>query len=210
VIGEAGIGKSRLAAELGEEVHRTGGRVLVGHCHESEQVLPFAPWIDALRGGGLVDDEELLRALGAVWRAELSRLLPDIAEAPPGPATADAGQLFEAVARLLEHVASARPILLILEDLHWSDEMSLRLLAFLGRRLARSRMLGVMTVREEDLPRSAVLRHTLGELDLEGLVRCALGPLGREDTQVLARTLVPSSEAAGLDEQPAGERGNPS
>jgi tetratricopeptide (TPR) repeat protein len=201
VIGEAGIGKSRLAAELGEEVHRTGGRVLVGHCHESERVLPFAPWIDALRGSGLVDDEELLGALGPVWRAELSRLLPEIAAAPPGPATADAAQLFEAVAQLLERVASARPVLLVLEDLHWSDEMSLRLLAFLGRRLARSRVLGAVTVREEDLPRSAVLRHTLDELDREGLVRCALGPLGREDAQVLARTLVPSSEAARLDEQ---------
>ena len=201
VIGEAGVGKSRLAAEVGEEVHRAGGRVLMGHCHESEQVLPFAPWIDALRGGGVADDEELLRALGAVWRVELSRLLPEIAEAPLVPASADAGQLFEAVARLLEHITSARPVLLVLEDLHWSDEMSLRLLAFLGRRLARSRMLGVMTVREEDLPRSAVLRHTLGELDQEGLVRCALGPLGRADTQILARTLVSSSEAEGLEER---------
>ena len=201
VIGEAGIGKSRLAAELGVEAQRAGGRVLVGHCHESEQVLPFAPWIDALREGGLVDEKEILDALGPAWRAELSRLLPEIAEAPLAPATADAAQLFEAVAQLLERVAVGRPVLLVLEDLHWSDEMSLRLLAFIGRRLAQSRMLLVLTVREEDLPHSAVLRHALDELDREGLVRSALGPLGREDTRVLAGTLVPSSEVARLDEQ---------
>lgn len=55
--------------------------------------------------------------------------------------------------------------------------------------------------RSLDLPQAATLRHTLDELDQEGLARCALGPLGREDTQVLARSLVPSSEAAPLDEQ---------
>ena len=189
VLGEAGIGKSRLDAELAAEARRKGGRALIGRCHESEQVLPFGPWIDALRAGRVTDDPDLLVKVGAVWRAELARLLPEIADTPAAPPTSDAAQLFEAIAQLVERMARVQPVLLVLEDLHWADEMSLRLLAFIVRRLGRSRMLAVVTAREEDLARSAWLRHTLDELDLgDHLVRVPLAALSREESLTLARS----------------------
>jgi DNA-binding SARP family transcriptional activator len=197
LIGEAGIGKSRLTTELAVGAGRKGARIIVGRCYESEQVLPFGPWIDALRAGRLAQDAEMLGKLGPTWRAELSRLLPEIGETPPAATASDPAQLFEAMAQLLERMAPAQPVLLILEDLHWADEMSLRLLAFVGRRLQRWRMLAVVTAREEDLSDATVLRHTLDELSHGNqLVWLAVAPLSREDTVVLARTLWPLREAA--------------
>src|SRR5262249_11555466 len=162
------------------EAERTGGRIVTGRCHESERVLSFGPWIAAFRGSGLADEPQLLRALRPLPRAELARLPPQGADAPPGPSPPPPLQLFAALAQVLERLALDRPLLLILEDLQWADEMTLRLLAFVGRRLPRSRILGLVTARAEDLPDAGLLRRTLDEL-AEGahLIRCSLGPLAR-------------------------------
>src|SRR5262245_30169742 len=201
VLGEAGIGKSRLLAELVGEVSGKGARLLLGRCYETEQVLPFGPWINALRAGRVAADAETLERLGPVWRAELARLLPEIAPVTsPGPATPDPAQLFEGVAQLLERVASAHPVVLLFEDLHWADEMSLRLLAFAARRLHRCRLLIVGTVRDEDLAEAVLLRHTLDEIERDRrLARVSLAALSRADTAALARMLVSPSAAARLE-----------
>jgi predicted ATPase len=137
-----------------------------------------------------------------VWRAELARLLPEIAPGTsPGAATADPAQLFEAVAQLLERVALAQPAVLVFEDLHWADEMSLRLLAFAGRRLQRCRLLAVATVRDENLLEATLLRHTLDELGRGHLTRLSLGSLSREDTAALARMLMQLPAASRVEEQ---------
>jgi DNA-binding SARP family transcriptional activator/tetratricopeptide (TPR) repeat protein len=188
VMGEAGIGKTRLMAELVANGARLGRRVLVGRAYESEQVLPFGPWVDALRAGRVVED---LMRLPPAWRAELSRLIPELGgpPAPPGSGAADYLQLFESVAQAIGHLVSRQPLLLVLEDLHWADEMSLRLLAFLGRRLGGWPVVIAVTVREEELPDAPVLRHALEELEREGhLTRLALGPLSHPDTLTLVRS----------------------
>ena len=201
VSGEAGIGKSRLVAELVGEANGKGVRLLLGRCYETEQVLPFGPWINALRAGRVAADAETLERLGPVWRAELARLLPETAPGTsPGAATPDHAQLFEGVAQLLERAASAHPVLLVFEDLHWADEMSLRLLAFAARRLHRCRLLIVGTVRDEDLADAVLLRHTLDEIERDRhLARVSLAVLSREDTAALARMLVSPSAAARLE-----------
>ena len=141
VVGEAGIGKSRLVAELAAEATRRDGRILLAGCHETEQSLPFRPWVDALRDGHALADPDLLAGLGAVWQAELTRLFPELGgPAPPIPTTAaDHVRLFEAVAELTGRLAAQRPLLVALEDLHWADEMALRLLAFLAGACAAGR-----------------------------------------------------------------------
>ncbi len=212
VVGEAGIGKTRLVAELVAEASRKGARILLGRCYETEQVLPFGPWINVLRASRLAADGEMLDGIGPVWRAELARLLPEIAPgAPPGPPTSDAAQLFEAVAQLLERVTLAQPAVLVFEDLHWADEMSLRLLAFAARRLQRWRLLAVATVRDENLLDASLLRKTLDELSRAGdLSRLPLGSLSREDTVTLARALVQFPAASRLEERIwTASRGNP-
>jgi predicted ATPase len=151
VMDEAGIRKSRLVAELVAEASRKGARTLLGRCYETEQILPFGPWINMLRTSRLAVDGETL--VGPVWRAELARLLPEIAPCTLlGPPTSDPAQLFEAVVQLLERVAIAQPAALVFEDLHWAVEMSLRLLAFAGRRLQQCRLLCVATIRDEESP----------------------------------------------------------
>jgi len=211
VMGEAGIGKSRLVAELVAEANRKGARILLGRCFETEQVLPFGPWINVLRASRLAADGETLDRLGPVWRAELARLLPEIAPGTsPGAATADPAQLFEAVAQLLERVALAQPAVLVFEDLHWADEMSLRLLAFAGRRLQRWRLLVVATVRDENLLEATLLRHTLDELSRDHLSRLSLDGLSREDTAALARMLMQLPAGSRLEEQIwTASRGSP-
>src|SRR5215813_12526686 len=112
-----------------------GCRVLIGRCHESDSILPFGPWVDALRTGQVGVDGEVLAALHPTRHAELTRLLPEAAVAGLPPAGDGALPLFESVAELIAQVAARQPLVLLLEDMHWADEMSLRLLAFVGRRI---------------------------------------------------------------------------
>jgi DNA-binding SARP family transcriptional activator len=220
ILGEAGIGKTRLTEELAERAVHEGMRVLAGRCYESQQLLPFAPWVELFRAAGVPADREMLEALGAPWRAELARILPEVAaeQDEAGSETAAAaqhGRLFEAIARLVAALGARKPRLLVLEDLHWADEMSLRLLAFLGRRVKEWPVMLVATARDEDLPGASRLQHVLQELVQGGqLARLNLAPLSRGDTaalvRALARTGTDEHAAARLAEQVwQASEGNP-
>src|SRR6185503_3614725 len=199
ILGEAGMGKSRLIEELIAHAKRRDARVLLGRAYESDQILLFGPVVDALRTGRVGQDPEVLDQLGPAWRAELARLLPEIAApgAPPLPARVDYRRLFEMIAQVIAHVAARDTLLFVLEDLHWADELTLRLLAFLARRVPTERVLLVVTAREEELPDAALLRHTLEDLGRAGvLASLGLGPLSRRDTVALVARLTPPGAAA--------------
>ena len=191
ITGEAGIGKSRLLVDLIGEAARGGERILLGRCHESEQILPFGPWVDALRSGGMVHDDAALGRLEPVWRAELARLFPELAgDGLPGPSD-DVRRLFESATRLLEAAAAAAPLVVLLEDVHWADEMSLRMLAFAARHLVARPVLVAVTARAEELADAPSLRRVLDELEEERrLGRLALSPLDQSDTLALVRALL--------------------
>ncbi|MBI4588721.1 MAG: AAA family ATPase [Candidatus Rokubacteria bacterium] len=190
VLGEAGIGKSRLVAEVAALALDRDARVLFGRCYESARILPFSSWIDAIRAGLAIAGTDALDTLGHVWRAELVRLLPELGE-PRGadaPASEDRLRLFEALAQLVTRFASAGPLLLVLEDLHWADEMSLRFLSFLAHRVGGGPILVVATAREEEV--ADTLSRTLAELRREpAALELTLGPLSREATAKLVRAL---------------------
>src|SRR6266540_4365442 len=78
VIGEAGVGKTRLVAEAAAEASARHGRVLVGRCHEAEQILPLGPWVDALRAANLSPSDDAVNRLAPLHRAALRRLLPEL------------------------------------------------------------------------------------------------------------------------------------
>jgi DNA-binding SARP family transcriptional activator len=199
ILGEAGVGKSRLALELAGEAWRSGWTILVGHAYASTQSLPFAPWVDALRTGGVPGDRALLKSLGQSWRRELARLFPELAE-PAVATTADPGsavRLFEAIAQLMAHLAARQPLLLVLEDLHWADASSVQLLAFAARRAPQSAVLLLATAREEDLAEAAGLSGVLQETaEANCLTRLPLRALSREEMAGLVHALVrtPSHE----------------
>src|SRR5262245_4952105 len=213
--GEAGIGKSRLLAELASAGWRSGFRVLLGRCHESEQILPFGPWAGALRAGGVVREDGAVRELPPVWCAELARLFPELAQANLPAPSDDARRLFESLTRLLEAAAAEAPLVLLLEDVHWADDMSLRLLAFVGRRIAAQPVLVAVTARTEELAGVPALRGTLHELeDDKRLTRLPLAPLARAETLALMHALIGQgrevSDVAQLGDQVwAVSQGNP-
>ena len=213
VLGEAGIGKSRLVGELATEAARRGTRVLVGRSYESEQILPFGAWVDALRAGRVGEDATLLERLGGSQRAELARLLPEAGQ-PPAGAVADIRPVFESIAQVIGLLAEREPIVLILEDVHWADEMSARLMAFVGRRLAGKRVLLLATAREEELADVPAARQALEDLARDArLTRLTLGPLSHADTLALVRTLSRSGDEAAVarlgEHAWAASEGNP-
>src|SRR5262244_749838 len=129
VLGEAGIGKSRLVSQITVEAVKRGALALVSHAYQTEQTLAYGLWIDALRRGGVLDRDDVFNGVAVAWRIELARLFPELAQhdAPPGSSPEDSTRLLEAVAHLLEGLAKAQPpLLLVLEDVHWADEASLR------------------------------------------------------------------------------------
>ena len=190
VLGEAGVGKTRLAEELASRATGAGFRVLGGRAYEMERGLPFGPWVEVLRAGLAVAERGELAELPSVWRAHLQRILPEMTPAESDrarPANGSLG-LFEAVARLLALLAVRSPLAVTIEDVHAADDMSLRLLAFLGRRIAGVRILLVVTARDEDL--SGAAGQALSSLDREGrLVRLPLDRLDEAGTRALVAAL---------------------
>ena len=145
--GEAGSGKTRLLAELAGEVRDSGATVLAGRCTD-DGVVPFAPFTEALRPYAAADSGTLPE-----WvTAELARLLPELGPAP-GPPGGDAmaarHRLFEAVAASVGHAARSRPVLLVVEDLHWADEPTLQLLGHVVRSVGWAPLLVVGSLRDE-------------------------------------------------------------
>jgi len=193
--GEAGVGKSRLVRELAEGARGTGARVLTGGCLElGAESLPFAPFTAVLR--------ELVRDLGAAGVAallpggsgrELARLLPEFgAAAGPDEAGQARARLFEQMLQMLENLAEAGPVVLVIEDMHWSDQSTRDLLAFLIRNQGSlDGVLIVATYRSDDLHRTHPLRPLLAELDrIEWVTRMDLGRLSRQDTGRLVAQII--------------------
>jgi DNA-binding SARP family transcriptional activator len=216
VLGEAGIGKSRLLAEFASSALDRGARVLLGQSYHSTAILPFGPWIDALRRDGIVADVTRI-GLDAAWQRELARLFPELGKGEREFATnpEDASRLFESIAQLLERLAARQPVAVLLEDVHWADGMTVRLLASLARRPASGPLLLVASARDDELADVMIVRDVLRELDAEGrLDRLALAPLSRGETGALVRRLVrtgtePAALAPLADRLWTASHGNP-
>jgi hypothetical protein len=149
ILGEAGIGKTRLAEELVREMQRRGGRALIGHAYETERTLPFAPWVDILRAGLRLYADEIAPRPNPVWQGELAKLLPELGEPRSATIGGNPTRVFEAMAHFLRDLVSTRPLLLVVENLQWADETSLRLFTFLVRRIDAWPLLMVGVVRRE-------------------------------------------------------------
>ena len=163
--GEAGVGKTRLIGELTDQAGRAGFTVLLGHCIElGAEGLPLAPLVNALRAlTRAVPADELAEVVGSAAPG-LARLLPELSLDPAARMPGDgiqSAQLLELVLGLLGRLSAARPVMLVLEDLHWADQSTLELVAFLIRSLRAARVLLVATYRSDELHRRHPLRPLL-------------------------------------------------
>ena len=175
VSGDAGVGKSRLVAEVAALAARRGFCVLTGQCAEIGDSVPYLPFADALRTAP-ADLEAAVKA-----RPVLARLLPDGDGGQRGESDwtgLTKQQMFGAMLGLLSELAEDKPVLLILEDLHWADASTREMLTFLLRMLHRERVATIGTYRTDDLHRRHPLRPVLADLQrLPSVVTVELGPL---------------------------------
>ena len=194
--GEPGIGKTRLAAKVAEHAHAGGATIMYGRCDE-ETLVPYQPFVEAIgewaRAAPQADVERRVRAAGI----ELARLVPDIAQRANEASRARADdpeteryRLFESVSALLSSLSRDRPLLLVLDDLHWSDRPSLSMLRHVLRQTHASPILVLGTYRETDLDRRHPLSEALADIRrAEGYKRVLLRGLSLEEVTAFLATL---------------------
>ncbi|MGD0593539.1 MAG: BTAD domain-containing putative transcriptional regulator [Acidimicrobiales bacterium] len=171
--GEAGIGKTRLAAELAARAHDMGAVVLFGRCDE-DMGVPFQPFVEALEQ--VLQSAPAAASLGR-HAGELVRLAPDLAWIVPGlepPLQADPDteryRLFDAVGDWLTAMSAEAGMVLVLDDIHWAEKPTLLLLRHLVRSAEPMRILVVGTYRDTDLDRTHPLSEMLADLRREPCV----------------------------------------
>ena len=144
VLGEAGAGKTRLIAAFALEARHEGATVLAGRCFE-DAVAPYEPFAEVLRG------HTVFAASVSAWAmSELGRLVPEIAPEPTehgGDPRGARHRLFEAVALVIGAAARDRPVVLVIEDLHWADPSTILMLAHVTRTVVWAPLLIVGSIR---------------------------------------------------------------
>ena len=204
--GEAGIGKTALAEALAERARAAGVDVARGRCHEGDLAPAYWPWLPVLRAladqdGAAPDDARVLALLGGAGGEEET--------AGPEAAGATTMRTFDAVARWLGRRGD--PLLVVLEDLHWADLTSLRLLAYVAEELRDRPLLVVGTSRPVDARRQPAHAQALAGLTRLGAHRVAVPPLDADGVGALLRTsgLLPERAVALAPTLAARCDGNP-
>jgi ATP/maltotriose-dependent transcriptional regulator MalT len=187
VVGEPGIGKTRLLADLAARADARGHVVLSGSASEFERDLPFWVFVDALDEYVAGLEPRRLDPLDADARAEIGHILPSLRTEAAGRAGTGGDARYcthRAVRQLLEAIAAAKPLVVLLDDLHWADSGSVELLSALLRRPASAPVLLAVAVRPRQVPdrlSSALERARRAG----GLHHLELGPLSAEEARQL-------------------------
>lgn len=213
--GEGGIGKTRLCGELASLVESEGGRVFAGGTSAPESI-PYQSLVEALRSALALLAAPA--ALSPARGATLARVLPELRDAEgPGvaqPTPQDDGEnarLLEAIADAAVTLARPRPLLLVLEDLHWAGNSTLEALARVARRAENAPMLVVATYRDEEVGPAHALRALTRELRAEQrLATIDLGRLDRSDVEaIVANVELPERDLGVADRLYRYTEGNP-
>ncbi|HEX4490805.1 MAG TPA: AAA family ATPase [Acidimicrobiia bacterium] len=198
--GEAGVGKSRLVHELAARC--SYARVLRGACIElGDSGPPFGPIVEVLRTLVREDGAPAIRAAAGPAADELGRLVPELA-----PAVAEerleahgAGRVFEVVLALFERLALERPLLIVVEDLHWADHSTRHVLSYLVHQLGPARVALVATFRSDEINRRHPLRPFLAEVERSGRVeRIDLPRFDRDEVAALLEGILDADPPTAL------------
>jgi DNA-binding SARP family transcriptional activator len=216
LVGEPGIGKTRLADEVIRHARGRGAQVLTGRCWEAGGAPAYWPWTQSLRGYIRQGHADVLRAQLGAGAAELAQIVPELDDILPGlhepPSVESTGarfRLFDATVEFLRAAAEARPLVLVLDDLHAADEPSLLLLQFLARELGSARMLVIGAARDVDPVPGAALSEMLAEVAREPVTRrLSLSGLGEQDVaefvQLTASEIASNDLVTALHEETEG------
>jgi ATP/maltotriose-dependent transcriptional regulator MalT len=206
VLGEAGIGKSRLLAELAARAEARRWLVLSGSASELERDVPFSVLVDALDEYVRGLDPGRFSGLTEDMRTELAHVLPSLSALPSAGAMALQHERYRshrAVRALLEHLAQTRPLVLVLDDLHWADSASIELLAALLRRPPAAEVLLALALRPR--PLSEQLSAALERAHRAGtLTRVELDALTAVEARELLGETVDVADANTLYEESGG------
>jgi tetratricopeptide (TPR) repeat protein len=216
--GEPGIGKTRLAAEVARNLHAEGNAVLFGRCSE-EPLLPYEPFVEALRNHASTAVAEDLDDQTVVGTGLLARFIPELTSWLPRPPDAVKGDavterllLFEAVGSWLDAIADAHGfVTLVVDDLHWADPSTLQLLSFLAHRTGAHHLLVIGTFRETEVAPTDRLGQLLADLRRRRVLqRVSLRGLDPASVTDLIEALGHEAPATGLAEVIRdGTDGNP-
>ena len=192
--GDAGVGKTRLLGELAEQACDAKWRVLMGHCLDfGDSALPYLPFTEIF-GDLSIAHPDLVAELADDLPA-VRRLLPHqrvLTVEQDGAAAIERSELFEAVYRALERLAASRPLLVVIEDVHWADPSTRELLTFLFTRTFSVPVVIVASYRSDDLHRRHPLRRIVAEwARLRGVTRLNLGGLDDAGARSLIDALHP-------------------
>ncbi len=219
ISGEPGVGKTRMADEIAAAADAKRMAIMVGHCSEHDEAVAYLPFVEILEDfiDRAPDPDSLRTALGDQG-PELARLLPKLKsilpELPPPldlPPAQARRHLFNCFFDFVARIASERPTLMILEDLHWADDSTLSLLDHLTQRLSDLPLMVIGTYRDAELSASRPLAKTLEDLLRRRLAtRVRLKGLPRDGVAAMLESLSGKSvPAVVVGEVFAETEGNP-
>ena len=208
--GEPGAGKTRLARELAVRAHEQGALVLFGQVDEHLAVA-YQPFAEALRHYLANVDEGTRERVLALRGGALARLVPELMDEPM-QGQVEAWTIFEALVDWLSAEAGERPVVLVLDDVHWAAKPTLQALVHLIRSDRLSRLLIVATYRDTELDRKHPLSDVLADLRrVDGVERIAVRGLDADGVAAFVRAArgdelddAARELAAGLSEQTQG------
>lgn len=176
--GEPGVGKTRLAEEIAAEAKRRSFRVLTGRCYEMDSPSPYLPFIELLEAAANDVDRDTFRLALGDTAGEVAKVMPQLRnlfdDLPPPleiPPEQERRYLFNSISEFVVRASSARPLVVILDDLHWADESSLLLLEHVAQRLASIPVLIMGTYRDVELDSQRPLARSLDNLVRRRLAR---------------------------------------
>jgi class 3 adenylate cyclase/tetratricopeptide (TPR) repeat protein len=196
--GEPGVGKTRLAQEVALAARNRGYLLATGRCYEPYAGIPFYPFREAMAMAYEAASPALRARAHREW-PHLLRLLPDAADAPPssGSGHEEQQRIFWSASGFIQSLAAERPLALLLDDLHWADNLSLQLLEHLARQTRAHRVLLVGTFRDTEVGREHPLERVLLDLTRERLAeRVPVRRLGPEGTAALLASAIGESEVS--------------